>query len=556
MATEENIYEPLDVGTIYRQPEKLPDNIRIVSNIPDNVTPERRPLNDEVDFIDNYRYIQDRNENLRRFLIEDKKPPAEAPEPDYDSPNRLSTYQANPTLVSLTPTPEDIEAVESRQKAIKAFTQNISVIDMIRSVANHIAGFVESGGSPERAADVAMDFAAGGFARGAISKEAAGTIGTFGGRGARGFYLDELSRARMLKRGGANDLTPELDTSVPIKGMGRNNVPLSKEDQQMLKEQEITDNAWMDRFKVDLQLKYEGKDSINKMLENSKGWNDLYDLIDADKIPHSTQIDIFKNNPAFYQYYLQRAEEQATRSNTAWDDFKRSIIKEVDDEMAKELRLIEGGKGKPIEADKVVGWLKDAGITDITVKDVRGTKYIKFNDPNNPKRRSEATPTVRVPEDTHIGRQARESEIGNLFDTGSEANRAGVTNPETTRNISGGGYSAWENLLAALKWRLSKSPDGQWLISPDKAPKTRSKPLENRTTGDTLSRDPNQLEFDFLGPEASPISSKAGEQIMKLYQQQEPISEIKRLIDKFYNPDKHSITEDMIKDYIASQEKP
>lgn len=132
--------------------------------------------------------------------------------------------------------------------------------------------------------------------------------------------------------------------------------------------------------------------------------------------------------------------------------------------------------GRPVSTQEVVALLRQMGVDNIRVKQVRGdgTEYIKFDQPDNiwQHGRNQARPTVRIPTDVarHGGNPPNSAEVGNLFDTGVHWGPGRSPHPSSTLNESGGPFSRWKNLLAALKWRLSRSPDGQWLISPDQAP--------------------------------------------------------------------------------------
>ncbi len=161
------------------------------------------------------------------------------------------------------------------------------------------------------------------------------------------------------------------------------------------------------------------------------------------------------------------------------------------------------GSGRKVIAEDVANWLEMAGIEGVTVRESpTGTKYIKFPDQSTPYNLGQ----VRVPTDEHITVKPPKG----LIETGSELPRSSSnsTSGQRTRalnqasNVSGGSFGIWENLVDALKWRLSKSPDGQWLISPGQEPKVRqSLAAKAENTGDTISRDPNQLEMEFYFPQ-------------------------------------------------------
>jgi hypothetical protein len=128
----------------------------------------------------------------------------------------------------------------------------------------------------------------------------------------------------------------------------------------------------------------------------------------------------------------------------------------------------------PIDPDDVVRHLGELGAANVRVHRSGGndgTLYVRFESPDNPRPPGTPYPTVRIPVDQerHVGNRPKTAERGNLFDTGiSSPAREG--HPASTFNAGGGSYADWENLAAALRWRLSRSPDGQWLVSPDQAP--------------------------------------------------------------------------------------
>ena len=174
-----------------------------------------------------------------------------------------------------------------------------------------------------------------------------------------------------------------------------------------------------------------------------------------------------------------------------------SDLKHVNDYMQEQFKASIAAAKKsdtPITPENVAQWLKDAGVEMVNIqeKGYGKTTYIKFKDPTNPGVNSE----VRIPKDQHVGNPPRPGLQGYLFDTGS-APTGKNTFTSAMLNASNKTYSQWENLIDALKWRLSRSPDGNWLISPGQEPKTRPAIAAKGPKDEVLSRDPNQLEFDF-----------------------------------------------------------
>lgn len=160
---------------------------------------------------------------------------------------------------------------------------------------------------------------------------------------------------------------------------------------------------------------------------------------------------------------------------------------------------------KEVTTENVVKWLEDAGVKVLSVEQ-RGkdkTTYIRFEDPLNPHTRESglSVPTVRIPSDEHKVTSIGQGAIGGgLLDTGTQVPKVGQSPSaaQASSNVSGGAYAEWENLVDALKWRLSRSPDGNFLISPGKEPKPKAARAEK--TDDVISRDPNQTEMDFNKP--------------------------------------------------------
>ena len=86
---------------------------------------------------------------------------------------------------------------------------------------------------------------------------------------------------------------------------------------------------------------------------------------------------------------------------------------------------------------------------------------------------------IRVPRDGHIGyvdqrAQAKYKDTnrpGNFFDTGHTiTNTARPVQPEFVGNVGGEPYHNIDALFDALKHRFSRSPDGQFLVSPGREP--------------------------------------------------------------------------------------
>ena len=115
-------------------------------------------------------------------------------------------------------------------------------------------------------------------------------------------------------------------------------------------------------------------------------------------------------------------------------------------------------------ADTIEDILEQLGAADISRYSTGShnrTRYLQFSNPHGP---AGPQATVRVPSDTHPATR-RNVNTANFFDTAGGRNAA-------TRNAGGGRYQEWDNLIDALRWRLSSDPrGGNWLVGPDRAPR-------------------------------------------------------------------------------------
>lgn len=123
---------------------------------------------------------------------------------------------------------------------------------------------------------------------------------------------------------------------------------------------------------------------------------------------------------------------------------------------------------------EVISWLHRAGVPIEKVETAStGSTYVKMRDPNAAKGTPGSKVEVRVPpEDGHGGRLLpKDVKPGNYFDTTPEAPRKQFDSIMAPRvNQGGEQYSNTDALFDVLKWRTSRSPDGQFLVSPDRAP--------------------------------------------------------------------------------------
>lgn len=155
------------------------------------------------------------------------------------------------------------------------------------------------------------------------------------------------------------------------------------------------------------------------------------------------------------------------------------------------LTAIEGGRNHPDPTVRAItNWMGDSNVPIQRIENRGGTHYVVATDNAN------RPVWVRVPADTHVGRPARGTEVGNRFDTGSElVDPRHTLDPRTTTNISGQPYSNLDNLLPALQNRFSAAPgNANWLTSPDQAPVYRQAPVRTQEILNTL-RDPSQLDL-------------------------------------------------------------
>lgn len=169
-----------------------------------------------------------------------------------------------------------------------------------------------------------------------------------------------------------------------------------------------------------------------------------------------------------------------------------------------------GMAGAKITPEQVVEWLERANVKARVKRADQGTTYVETEPVNAPRSGGER-PVVRIPDDEHIGRPLHRKEVGSRFDTGtSEELRTGArrdpVDPRATTNQAGEPLSEWENLEAALKWRLSASPDGQFLVPPDKAPHHRP-PAQEPPRPASKEAGPQQLKLLAASP---PIPTEGG----------------------------------------------
>lgn len=137
------------------------------------------------------------------------------------------------------------------------------------------------------------------------------------------------------------------------------------------------------------------------------------------------------------------------------------------------------GMGGRVTPREVISWAQRSGVPVEKVQQAStGSTYVHVRDPNAAKGAPGSRVEVRIPpEDGHGGRiLPKDVKPGNYFDTTPEAPRKQFDRIMAPRvNEGGGQYSDWDNLEAALKWRTSRAPNGQWLISPDQAPRSLEK---------------------------------------------------------------------------------
>ena len=203
-------------------------------------------------------------------------------------------------------------------------------------------------------------------------------------------------------------------------------------------------------------------------------------------------------------------KEDADAMDMTMDQYKwyllDDLMTEIDYGTRRTFEAIVGGRDpdKAVTSENLVQWLKDSGITDIKIEQ-RGkskTEYITFKDPANARALSRGgTTEVRIPADAHPGKRPFGQDAGGgRLDTASGIDEQGrPVNPLVGHNVSGGSFSKWENLIDALKWRLSRAPDGQFLISPGQEPIPRVRG-EAYTPAKPKKPKERQLNFDLNLP--------------------------------------------------------
>lgn len=211
-----------------------------------------------------------------------------------------------------------------------------------------------------------------------------------------------------------------------------------------------------------------------------------------------------KENASLLPPMSKMTKKDLDRMGMTMEQYKTQLIEsinyEIDSGVRQTFKVITGGANKtgPVTPQRIVNWLEDAGVQGVNIKRAEGgTTYVTFPDPAM----QSGVGKVRIPADKH---KAREPSF-NTLETGTEA-PAKQTNANSLRkteaaskNAEGESFSEWSALVDALKWRLSRSPDGQFLIAPGKQPAPRPRPLEAEKPA-TLSRDPDQLQFNLRKP--------------------------------------------------------
>jgi hypothetical protein len=157
----------------------------------------------------------------------------------------------------------------------------------------------------------------------------------------------------------------------------------------------------------------------------------------------------------------------------------------------------KGNNNPPLTSSEISSWMDQAKIPHrVSQNGQFGTEYLTVQERRPQTNSPLPTVHIRVPNDRHVGRPANSPrEARNRFDTGSEpAYNAGYApDPRITQNRSGGSYSEPQNLFDALRWRFSRSPDGQFLVPEGQAPVGRY-PMEPLPPGPPKT-DPNQLRL-------------------------------------------------------------
>jgi hypothetical protein len=155
----------------------------------------------------------------------------------------------------------------------------------------------------------------------------------------------------------------------------------------------------------------------------------------------------------------------------------------------------------------VAEWVKMATGKDPNVRAARGgkeTDYVGLPHGKAEYERLLPRTKVRVPSDGHPGAP----EAG-LIDTAPS--RPGRMDRDTYSrvNAEGGPYSHADNLLDALKWATSSSPEGNWLVSPGKEPRWARYAREGEGAVESGAGGTAEAVQGALRP--SPLASSVGE---------------------------------------------
>jgi hypothetical protein len=194
-------------------------------------------------------------------------------------------------------------------------------------------------------------------------------------------------------------------------------------------------------------------------------------------------LDRIAQESAASEYYSRLSGEvQARNVQTRRDmsaEERRATPPWQTQDVPDEQQIVRMSADGPQESRKilpqdVLKFLKDAGVPARKFEASTGTEYVQFKDPNVPKGAQPPVinepPVVRIPKDGHSARPATDAQVANRFDT-APPHKKFWRFSAPTENRGGGSYEDWENLAAALKWRTSRSPDGQFLIRPDQEPR-------------------------------------------------------------------------------------
>ncbi len=114
-----------------------------------------------------------------------------------------------------------------------------------------------------------------------------------------------------------------------------------------------------------------------------------------------------------------------------------------------------------VTRENVTALLDSIGARITQTKNVKGTLYIKFEDPRNPTLSFQAQPQIRIPppNDPHAGRPMKPGEAGVYFDASAEHGYARQLDPRISADAQGRSYADFRVLEEAVRNRFAPSTE-------------------------------------------------------------------------------------------------